>query len=173
MGVQQTLQLKITGMGCASCVGRVEGALTSVPGVTKASVNFATETASVTYAGPVQALTDALDQAGYPAALEHTILRIEGMSCASCVGKIERLLTSDPAVTDAQVNLATERAVITYVDGATTPRALAELCTKAGYPAYVVEAEEPTQSDRNKSQETQSLTRATLFAAALALPVSS
>ncbi len=171
MGTPRTLQLKITGMGCASCVGRVEGALASVPGVTEASVNFATETASVTYAGPVQALTDALDQAGYPAALEHTILRIEGMSCASCVRKIENLLTSDPAVTDAQVNLATERAVITYVDGATTPRALAELCTKAGYPAYVVEAEEQTQSDRNKSQETQSLTRATLFAAALALPV--
>ncbi|WP_377190837.1 heavy metal translocating P-type ATPase [Ruegeria meonggei] len=67
MAAPQTTQLKITGMGCASCVGRVEAALRNVPGVTNAAVNFATETAQVTHDTPLRALTQALTDAGYPA----------------------------------------------------------------------------------------------------------
>lgn len=169
MTTPQKIQLKITGMGCASCVGRVEAALDDVPGVTSAAVNFATETAQVSFSGPVESLTHALDQAGYPTAIAHTTLNVSGMSCASCVRKIEGLLSGDPAVVEAQVNLATETATATYVDGATTAQALADLCTKAGYPARV--AQEDGEANHSKAQEANSLTRATLFAAMLALPV--
>ncbi|WP_170378058.1 heavy metal translocating P-type ATPase [Ruegeria atlantica] len=170
MAAPQTTQLKISGMGCASCVGRVESALLDVPGVSDASVNFATETAQVTYDGQVGGLINALSHAGYPAATRQTTLKIAGMSCASCVSKIERALKSDPAVVDAQVNLATESAQITYVDGATDPQVLAKRCEEAGYPARVADAADP-QTDGRKTEEAHALTRATLFAAILALPV--
>ncbi|WP_170763803.1 heavy metal translocating P-type ATPase [Ruegeria lacuscaerulensis] len=171
MAAPQTTQLKISGMGCASCVGRVETALRDVPGVSDASVNFATETAQVTHDGPVSALTDALTMAGYPAATRQSTLKIGGMNCASCVAKIERALTADPAVVDAQVNLATESAQVTYIDGATDPRTLAQLSEDAGYPARVAQAANDGQTDAAKSEEAKALTRSTVFAAVLALPV--
>lgn len=166
-----TTQLKISGMSCASCVGRVETALRSVPGVADASVNFATETAQVTHAGSVNALTDALINAGYPAASKQTTLKIGGMNCASCVAKIEKALTADPAVIDAKVNLATESAVVTFIDGATDPQKLAELSNQAGYPARVASGVAEDQADHAKTEEAHALTRATIFAAVLALPV--
>ncbi len=171
MAASQTTQLKISGMGCASCVGRVETALRDAPGVTDASVNFATETAQVTHEGSVGDLADALTNAGYPAATRQATLKIGGMNCASCVAKIERALTADPAVVDAQVDLATESAQITYIDGATDPQALAQLSENAGYPARVADVASVAQTDATKSKEASDLTRATVFAAILALPV--
>ncbi|WP_420584976.1 heavy metal translocating P-type ATPase [Ruegeria sp.] len=170
MATPQTMQLKITGMGCASCVGRVETALSDVPGVSDATVNFATGTAQISYGGPAHALTDALSRAGYPAATRHTTLKIGGMSCASCLSKIERVLTADPAVVEAQVNLATESARITYLEGAIDPQALAKRCGDAGYPARVSD-EATTRPDPGPADEARALTRATIIAMALALPV--
>ncbi|CUK09863.1 Copper-transporting P-type ATPase [Ruegeria denitrificans] len=170
MAAPQTTQLKISGMGCASCVGRVETALRDVPGVSDASVNFATETAQVTYDGQVSGLINALSHAGYPAATRQTTLKIAGMSCASCVSRIEHALKADPAVVEAQVNLATESARVTYVDGVTDPQMLAKRCKDAGYPARVADTAEP-QTDQAKTKEAHALTRATVLAAILALPV--
>ncbi|WP_170575849.1 heavy metal translocating P-type ATPase [Ruegeria atlantica] len=171
MAAPRTTQLKISGMGCASCVGRVETALRDVPGVSDATVNFATETAQVTYDGKVSALTDALTLAGYPANVRQTSLNIGGMNCASCVSKIERALAADPSVVEAQVNLASESALVSYVDGAIDPQALAQLCTDAGYPARVTDATADTSAERAKTKEAAALTRATMLAAVLALPV--
>ncbi len=170
MATPQTIQLKISGMGCASCVGRVETALRDVTGVSEASVNFATETAQVTYDGQIGALTEALSHAGYPAATRETTLKIGGMNCASCVSRIERALTADPAVVEAQVNLATESATITFVDGATDPQALAKLSEEAGYPARVADSAD-TPTDQKKTEEAQALTKSMVVAAILALPV--
>ncbi|WP_170751573.1 heavy metal translocating P-type ATPase [Ruegeria lacuscaerulensis] len=161
-------RLNITGMGCASCVGRVETALRAVDSVTDTSVNFATKVAQVTHDGRITRLTDALDAAGYPAATATASLKIEGMSCASCVDRIERVLQADPAVISAQVNLATEGATIQYVEGASDPLALARLCADAGYPAHVAQMDEGAT---DKAQEATALTRTTLIAAVLALPV--
>ncbi|WP_170410076.1 heavy metal translocating P-type ATPase [Ruegeria atlantica] len=171
MAAPQTTHLKISGMSCAACVGRVEIALRDVPGVTEASVNFATEMAQVTHQGPINALTKALSDAGYPAASKQTTLKIGGMNCASCAAKIENALSGDPAVVDAQVNLATETAVVTFIDGATNPQKLAELSEAAGYPARVADSMTAEPTDRTKSDEAHALTRATILAAVLALPV--
>ncbi len=131
----RTVQLNIIGMGCASCVGRVETALREVPGVEDASVNFASETAQVTFAGPMLDIAKALDTAGYPAATRQVELRIDGMSCASCVSKIERALESAAGVVAAQVNLATEGATVTYLEGSTNLEVLSQVPTGLGYPA--------------------------------------
>ena len=86
--------LPIEGMTCASCVSRVEHALRKVAGVAEASVNLATEAASVLSA-PGTDLADlrvAIEKAGYTVGESNLTLAIEGMTCASCVSRVERAL---------------------------------------------------------------------------------
>jgi Cu+-exporting ATPase len=132
------LNLHVEGMTCASCVLRVERALAAVPGVASASVNLATEQAQLQL-GPEatpQALVAAVERAGYTVPREHAELDVEGMTCASCVGRVERALRAVQGVTDASVNLATNRASVEYagVDAA----ALIAAVQRAGYEAHAI-----------------------------------
>jgi Cu+-exporting ATPase len=113
------LRLPIAGMTCASCVARVEKALNAVPGVQSASVNLATEAATIKVASAVtmEALAKAVERAGYEIAHEETDLAIRGMTCASCVARVEKALGKVPGVLSASVNLATERAHVVAVAG--------------------------------------------------------
>jgi len=164
--------IQIEGMSCASCVGRVEKTLNAVPGVTEATVNLANETVRLSYdeRANLPELTRALEVAGYPAVVEEVMLDITGMTCASCVGRVEKALKSVEGVVDASVNLATETATIRYVAGATTPVELAEIVTKAGYPSKFKTGSSTVKSDR-KAEEAARLARRTILAAVLTLPV--
>ena len=107
---------QVAGMTCASCVGRVEKAILAVPGVDSASVNLATERADVTFrdrADPL-AVAQAIRNSGYAAGEETVELGVEGMTCASCVGRVEKALKATPGVLEASVNLATERATVRF-----------------------------------------------------------
>ena len=133
------LDLGIEGMTCASCVRRVEKALGQVPGVSAVSVNLATERARVAFdgqPGTASALVEAVDRAGYKAATQVIDLSVNGMTCASCVGRVERALKRVPGVLAAEVNLATERARVTAVG--VSVEQLAEAVGKAGYQAAAV-----------------------------------
>ncbi|HDR9779567.1 TPA: copper-translocating P-type ATPase [Burkholderia cepacia ATCC 25416] len=152
-----TIELDIDGMTCASCVSRVEKALAKVPGVTRASVNLATERATVDVTADVSAaqLVETVKQAGYgatptmtdagftalapssPAAPASIELDIDGMTCASCVSRVEKALAKVPGVTRASVNLATERATVDAAPDVTAAR-LAEAVKQAGYGATPV-----------------------------------
>ncbi|MBW8313210.1 MAG: heavy metal translocating P-type ATPase [Rhizobium sp.] len=124
----------VTGMTCASCAGRVEKALAKLPGVLSASVNLATETADVGTDGSVSAaaITAAVEGAGYGVAVEEVSMAILGMTCASCVGRVEKALAKVPGVQSASVNLATETASVRVTAG--TPReALVQAVANAGY----------------------------------------
>jgi len=128
--------LPVQGMTCASCVGRVERALSAVPGVRRANVNLATETAQIEADASVDAgaLRAAVEQAGYEVPLETVDLRIGGMTCASCVARVEKALSRVPGVARAEVNLATETARVELaakVDAA----ALVAAVEQAGYEA--------------------------------------
>ncbi|KWD55996.1 copper-transporting ATPase [Burkholderia ubonensis] len=149
------IELEIEGMTCASCVARVEKALANVPGVTRASVNLATERATVDAAAGVTTaqLVDAVRQAGYQAtpvaepepaiapdaALGAIELDIGGMTCASCAGRVEKALSNVPGVARASVNLATERATV-HGAAPLAPAALIAAVTAAGYRASRVAA---------------------------------
>ncbi len=135
-----TLTLPIDGMTCASCVRRVEKALRAVPGVQDARVNLATEAASVAGTAPLAALQAAVQKAGYQLR-EHSLrLDIEGMSCASCVGRVEKALLKLPGVSKAEVNLATESAQVSLLAGA-DPETLLQAVRKAGYSARLHDAQ--------------------------------
>lgn len=130
------LDLEVTGMTCASCVMRVEKTLKAVPGVKNASVNLATEKASVVAESSVtsEALTTAIRKAGYDVASHEVELQVEGMTCASCVSRVEKALLKVPGVASAQVNLATEKATIRALSTVSVG-ALKSAVEKAGYSA--------------------------------------
>ncbi|MFC7607552.1 heavy metal translocating P-type ATPase [Teichococcus aestuarii] len=98
------LTLPVTGMTCASCAGRVERALRKVPGVTEARVNLASEQAEAEGTASLEALREAIARAGYGVAETERDLAIEGMTCASCAGRVERALRKVPGVLDVSVN---------------------------------------------------------------------
>lgn len=158
----------VTGMTCASCVNRVEKAIGKVVGVERATVNLATERASVAYdpaATTVGEIAHAVERAGYgvadlppepvvapalriPALRSHTngsadgtdiagpteaVLPIEGMTCASCVRRVEKGLEKVPGVSAANVNLATERATVAYDPTVVDLTALRTAVERAGY----------------------------------------
>ena len=134
----QTLVLPIEGMSCASCVRRVEMGLAKVPGVAQVAVNLATEKATVTLAEPVppERLVQAVQKLGYEVPQSTVVLQVDDMSCASCVGRVERALKAVPGVASASVNLATERATVT---GVAPVEALLAAADRAGYPAQVLD----------------------------------
>ena len=168
------ISLPIEGMTCASCVGRVEKALKAVPGVHKASVNLATERADITFDGApdVAAAVQAVQKAGYAVAENTVELSVSGMTCASCVGRVEKALKAVPGVSAATVNLATERAQITATGG-TSPNALIQAVAKAGYEAKVLsgESSDTDAVAERQAAELKALKRALTVAAVFALPV--
>ncbi|MGA1327779.1 MAG: heavy metal translocating P-type ATPase [Rubrivivax sp.] len=129
-----TRRLPISGMTCASCVGRVERALRAVPGVRGADIHLGQEQALVEAEASVglTTLIAAVEAAGYEVPLRQVTLPIEGMTCASCVGRVERALRRVEGVVEVSVNLATERASLTVLP-ATSDAALAAAVEKAGY----------------------------------------
>ena len=132
----------VTGMTCASCVARVEKALGAVAGVQEASVNFATEQASVRASADVgmAMLQRAVEKAGYAVAEQSLRLKIGDMTCASCVSRVEKALKQVPGVLTAEVNLATETAEVKLSGGAATLAQLIAAVEKAGYHAWELRA---------------------------------
>src|SRR5690606_38805523 len=150
------LRLPVEGMSCASCAGRVERALAALPGVESASVNLVSATAEVRGAAlpPAAELVAAVEKAGYRVPAGEAELAIEGMHCASCVGRVERALAAVPGVVEASVNLATERARVRTA-GPADPALLAEAVRKAGYRIARPEAPAPGSSDGQGEAATQ------------------
>ena len=110
-------ELKVTGMVCAACTSAIEKSLRSLGGVSEAKVNLATEIASVTYDPEKLKLLDiekAVRDAGYNVIDEKVVLKIGGMVCAMCVGALEIALKKLDGVLEVNVNLASEKAYVTY-----------------------------------------------------------
>ena len=99
-------------------------------------------------------------------------LDIDGMSCASCVGRVEKALTETPGVSRATVNLATEQAQVVTDDNTPVTSLLATL-DKVGYPGRVHDnsSDAETSQQDKKAHEITVLTRDFIIAAGLTLPV--
>lgn len=166
------MNLQIEGMTCASCVGRVETALKKVDGVKDAVVNLATERADISLDKPIQRqqLIQAVEQVGYDVIDEKIEFSIDGMTCASCVSRVEKALKAVDGVKEAVVNLATERAT---VSGHASVDALIAAIDRAGYDAKQIQNAVPNQTQHleKKDKERSELKRDLTLATVLALPV--
>ena len=168
------LSLPITGMTCASCVRRVEKAIAAAPGVNGATVNLATERADVhlDMAESLAAVIAAIRTAGYDVARRSVEIGIGGMTCASCVRRVEMALAKVPGVLSASVNPATERAVISVVDGTDVSRLEAAIRDQ-GYTAHRLDAESGVSQvqQRARAEDERKLRRDVGISALLTLPI--
>lgn len=137
----ENITFNITGMTCAACATRIEKNIAKVPGVQKANVNLATEKALVTF-DPSQASVEDLianvKKTGYGVQEEKVKLNLIGMTCAACATRIEKALNKVEGVTNAAVNLATEKASVEFIPGNTNVDQLIAAVKKAGYDAKVI-----------------------------------
>jgi Cu+-exporting ATPase len=171
----QTLEIGIQGMTCANCSARVERALRKAPGVAEASVNLATERASVRFdeaAASATAVADAVTDAGYTPVSAELELGVGGMTCANCSARVERALRKTPGVLEAAVNLATERATVRYFPATVTPEELARAIEAAGYtPRLLAEEGRVDAEAQAREADLRARLRDTVVAAVLSLPI--
>jgi len=110
-------RLHITGMTCTTCARTIGKGLSETHGVQRANVNFASEQASVEY-DPTKVnlakIKDTISQLGYGVATRKSIFPVSGMTCASCVARVESALSAVPGVISVSVNLASEKATVEY-----------------------------------------------------------
>ena len=143
---RQQITLPVQGMTCASCVNHVQKALSKMEGVQDVNVNLATEKANLWFDSeiPVKTLVDTVRETGYDVGTESITLEIEGMTCASCVAHVEKALNRVPGVLEANVNLATEKATVSFVQGVTS---LADFRTAVSDAGYAVKEKESGSTD--------------------------
>jgi Cu+-exporting ATPase len=143
-------------MTCASCVAHVEKALKGVEGVADVNVNLATEKAHVQFNTDLVRISDlvqAVHETGYEIPTETVILPIGGMTCASCAAHVEKALGRVPGVVQASVNLATERATVTFVPGVAGLDDFRKAVTEAGYQVLETPAETAAEEEREDEAE--------------------
>lgn len=171
--------LPIVGMTCATCAGRLEKALSGLPTV-RASVNFASERADIEF-DPTQispfALADAVARVGYDIPHENLELAIAGMTCSTCVGRVEKALLTVPGVARATVNLASEKTSVEGLAGVVRSADLILALRRAGYDAELLTGD--VERDRRllfveegrARRERWRIAAAVAFSAPLVLPM--
>ncbi len=180
MSVQ--LSFRVEGMTCANCSGRVERVIKRLPGIAEANVNLATEKANVVVDdnGPaIDELFGQVEKAGYHPVAERFEIGVGGMTCANCSSRIERKLRALPGVLEAGVNLATERAAVSYLPDVLGPEAMSEAIRSAGYEPRSLTADDGAIEDRAiedresaaRAAEIDGLKRSVRLAAGFTVPL--
>ncbi len=173
------LVLPVKGMTCATCAGRVEKALDALPGV-KATVNLSSDEADVLFDATAVAparLVEAIERAGYDVAHETRELAIIGMTCATCAGRVEKALRAVQGVTGAEVNLASEKAMVEGYAGVLRPADLIAAVRRAGYDGELLTGDAERDrallaaEDRRLKRETWRIGAAVMLSAPLLLPM--
>jgi Cu+-exporting ATPase len=165
------LRIGVDGMSCESCVARVERAIAQHPGVKSASVNLAAETAVVRFdQAEVPQLLEAVREAGYEPVVETATIGVGGMTCASCVTRVERTIQALPGVLGASVNLSTESASVEFLPDTLSRARIAQTIREAGYEAEAEEAA-PDAGKAHQERELALLKRDLMIAAVLTAPL--
>ena len=142
---KKNANIKISGMSCASCALNVEKSLQNLDGVDKAHVNLGTEEATIEYDPNklnLPRLEGAVENAGYEVINDQVVIKIGDMSCAMCVKAIEDVLINIDGVSNVNVNLASEKAYVTYNPKMTSIIDFKNAIVDLGYRYLGVEGEE-------------------------------
>ena len=152
----QKVELKISGMACAACSMAVENALKKLDGVSSAQVNLGAETAVVLYDAGKLGLIDletAIRKAGYEVIDEKVVFRVGGMACAMCVASLESALRKLHGVVEVRVNLASEKAYVTYNPRLVGMAEMKKAVADAGYQFLGLSGEEASADKERVAQE--------------------
>ncbi|MFT5683164.1 MAG: Cu+-exporting ATPase [Myxococcota bacterium] len=151
----QQLNLPVQGMTCAACATRIERVLGRVEGVDEVAVNLITEEATLQFDAEVvgaQVLVEAIEKAGFTVPPQVLRFDIGGMTCATCSGRVEKVLRAQTGVLSAQVNLASEVATVAFTPGTTSPGSLREAVERAGYTAQPVASGEEERAAKEAAE---------------------
>lgn len=151
MAREKIIQLPVLGMTCAACAARIEKKVPKLAGIIEVSVNFGAEKAQVKYDADIVQLRDVIAEiieTGYDVPRDKVEFKIQGMTCAACSARIERGLNKMDGILEANVNLALEKAIITYVPGLVTAQDIKKKIQDIGYQVLDFE-------DRNKDDQEQ------------------
>lgn len=130
------VDIPVTGMTCAACSARVQESLSGMAGVSEASVNLAAERATIAFdpsKTSISAFIELIEDLGYGVRIMHQNIPVKGMTCAACVGAVERAISELPGVLRVSVNIATERASVEYLSTMTSLSELRKVIKDAGY----------------------------------------
>ncbi len=170
----RTIIIDILGMSCAACSARVEKALNKKDGVLNATVNLLQQKATIEYDEQkvdISDIVDTIEKVGYQVPLVRETLLIEGMSCAACSARVEKALNEVEGVIRANVNLATNKAIVEFPSGAVEDRDLIEAVKKAGYKAKVEIEKDMDRGKKLRKQEIKSLKTSFIISAILSVPL--
>lgn len=148
--------LRISGMTCAMCVQTIEKTLSNLDGVTSVRVNLANEIATVEYDDRkigVKGLQEAITEAGYGVVNEHAVLKVGGMTCATCVATIEKALRNKEGTVDVHVNLGAEKAYVTYDSSTIRIPDMKRLIEETGYQYLGLEGEETEELEKRAREK--------------------
>ena len=172
---QKQISLPVTGMNCTNCANTITRTLQQLDGISEVNVNYATESATVTFDSSVLTEGDivkGIRDAGYDVATTHIELSITGMNCTSCAASVERTLDSVPGTLEVTVNFATEQARVAFIPDRTTRADLTRAVEGAGY--GVVKGDSGTSDDAEMTAREAKLrdqTRKFWVGVACALPL--
>ncbi|MGM0792635.1 heavy metal translocating P-type ATPase [Bacillus infantis] len=167
-------QFEISGMTCSACAVRIEKGLKKVEGVENASVNLALEKAAVQFDPEKVKQEDIfqkVENLGYKVVTEKAELAITGMTCAACSARIEKGLKKMDGISDANVNLALERADVVYNPSAVSPADLIKRVEKLGYGAALRTEEVAGEEQDHREREIERQKGKFTFALILSLPL--
>lgn len=171
--------IKISGMTCAACAKRIEKVIGKLEGVSQASVNFATEKLSFEYDNQkisTEKIKEAIEKVGYGVIEEEKMktatIPIEGMTCAACANRIEKVLGKMEGVLRVSVNFATEKATVEYNPQITRLSAIKQVIEKTGYKALNIEKKASVDEDKlRKEKEIRTLWKKFIVSAIFAAPL--
>jgi Cu+-exporting ATPase len=156
--VSKRIDLPVTGMTCAACSARVQKALSEIKGVSSATVNLAAEKASINY-DPAESAVDVfihtIKDLGYGVSVSKITIPVKGMTCASCVKRVQDALSSLSGVISASVNFASEQATVEYIRGLTGVREFKKIVRAAGYDIVDVKEGEDAVEKEKRERESE------------------
>ena len=167
---KEKVRIHVTGMTCTTCAATIEKGLAKTPGVEEAKVSFASEQASIAYDPErvnLGTLKETISRIGYNAATRKSVFPVRGMTCASCVARVEQALSGVPGVVEANVNLASEKATVEYLEAVQ----LSDLKRAVADAGYELGGETETLEDvaTASQREIKSLRNRFIFATAIGL----
>ena len=154
------LSVPIKGMSCASCSSRIEKKIAELPGIESVQVNFGAELGEFAYVPEKISPADIvkkIESLGFHAEGVKRVFSVEGMTCASCVSRVEKRLLKFPGVLSAQVNLADESAVVEYLPAVDGFDSFKPALDKMGFALSAKEDSQDDELDAKRAIETRTL----------------
>lgn len=170
----QKLTVNVVGMTCAACSARIEKSLNKLEGVDTANVNLLANKATVEFDPAVTSkdiIVKTIEKTGYEVPLTKEVLLVEGMTCAACSTRVEKMLSRVEGVVKANVNLSSNKATVEFPSGLIDEKTLIAAVEKAGYKATIQREADLDREKQMREKEIKSLKTSFIWSLILTIPL--